>query len=678
MSSESQLHIPAFVRDRENALETISLALSSASTSNATLDKRKRTQVELELQRIIDVRVPRRRTVSFMPYKMPRALKEQRRVKKSRGKEVPFSLRCRKHKRRAGYLSVHHNKATSTSKWLHTHLWHRKRMKMEKTWGALWMASYNRNRGMARKLASAPQKYCILHDSTYLQPLQISGNVEDVELLLKHFLEPSLELDCLHSECNREEELLLFEKDSFPTQCIGPTTLTRMASTTFWLWLHPSIAAQTSEALSGVEGATTVTWLANPPCRFTLRGAGIQQLILKYMKGARDGAFLADLLNRSERAVSKIWPLHHCAGLEALKFDSPEEEITTSTQSSQQKSQLQWESAVTGAGAMISIATSSSSTSNEEASYPVVLVRKDDSKSRCCCRNVHLVKKVQRLAGFDLILPPRPASLLWHALSRRGADVYPVGTEEMAFLHLCTGIPSFPQDYPETPAGAALWASKVAHAEAINAKRPPRWRKAASVASSYAAQAGIGNLREGFVVVRQEEYLDAFEREDDEEEEEEEALERPTCVPAIVKPSSRGVPAEGATLFVPSQADLALFLSHEQDKAKLNVNTGQRVGQWPGVDIRGETAVGTRVRDVAGCITSGVNKVGKGRKGSRGKRLFVPGNLAIGLLQAPKLLAIHRESRVAGIKNKSMVLFGNPGSLVLRPAFVYLVGTATD
>ena len=146
--------------------------------------------MELELQRIIDVRVPRRRTVSFMPYKMPRALKEQRRVKKSRGKEVPFSLRCRKHKRRAGYLSVQHNKATSTSKWLHTHLWHRKRMKMEKTWGGLWMASYNRNRGMARKLASAPQKYCILHDSTYLQPLQISGNVEDVELLLKHFLEP--------------------------------------------------------------------------------------------------------------------------------------------------------------------------------------------------------------------------------------------------------------------------------------------------------------------------------------------------------------------------------------------------------------------------------------------------------------------------------------------------------
>ena len=327
---------------------------------------------------------------------------------------------------------------------------------------------------------------------------------------------------------------------------------------------------------------------------------------------------------------------------------------------------------------MINLTTSSSSTSNEEASYPVVLVRKDDSKSRCCCRNVHLVKKVQRLAGFDLILPPRPASLLWHALSRRGADVYPVGTEEMAFLHLCTGIPSFPQDYPETPAGAACWASKVAHAEAINAKRPPRWRKAASVASSYAAQAGIGNLREGFVVVRQEEYLDAFEWEDDEEEEEEEDLERPTCVPAIVKPSSRGVPAEGATLFVPSQADLALFLSHEQDKAKLNVNTGQRVGQWPGVDIRGKTAVGTRVRDVAGCITSGVNKVGTGRKGSRGKRLFVPGNLAIGLLQAPKLLAIHRESRVAGIKNKSMVLFGNPGSLVLRPAFVYLVGTATD
>ena len=252
----------------------------------------------------------------------------------------------------------------------------------------------------------------------------------------------------------------------------------------------------------------------------------------------------------------------------------------------------------------------------------------------------------------------------------------------MNFLHLCAGIPSFPQDFPETQAGIDLWTKKVAQAEKVCVSRPPRWRRATSTASAYASQVVTRLLGEGYVVVRHEDYLAAFEREDeyhgqDEEEKEDQGdeyrLEHPTCVPAIVKPVSRGVPAEGATLYVPFKADLNLFLSYEQDKAKMNLHTGRRLGQWSGAQIDGRANV---TREVAGCVTSGVNKTGKGRKNSRGKRLFVPGNLALCLLNAPKLLAAHRDSRAAGIKGRTLMLFRNPGSLILRPAFVHLVGTA--
>jgi hypothetical protein len=684
MSSDTQLHIPQFVREREKALNGVSLVFSAAVTSNAAADKRKRSSADIELQNIVEVRVPRRRTASFMPYKMPQALKEQRRVKKKRGKEVPFCLRCRKHKRRAAYLQLEHDSVNPTSKWLHTHVWHRKRMKMEKTYGDLWMASYNRNRGMARKLASAPQKYSILHDASYLRPLQVSGEVEGVQKLFRHFTDPSAELICLCSKCNVEEDVVLFEKDYFPTQCIGPATLTRIAPTTLWVWLHPSIAAHVYDALSSAneaEGGVAISWLANPPCRFTLRGANIQQLLLDYVRVNTDStaaAFLSDLLGRSEKAVGKVWPVHHCAGLEVLSIASPSLE---NRRSKQKKSKLYWETSVVGGEAVSSLATSSSSACQKEGgggapSFPVVLVRKDDSKSKGCCRNVHLVKKNQRLAGFDVILPSGPASVLWRALAMRGSDVYPVGSEEMAFLHLCAGIPSFPQDFPETQAGADMWATKVARAEADIARRPPRWRRAASVASAYATQTGIRVLGEGYVVVREEEYLAAFERGDDEDEYDEDHLEHPTCVPAIVKPVSRGVPAEGATLFVPSKTDLSLFLSHEQDKLKKNLGTGRRLGQWPGVHVNGRAGGTADARELAGCVTSGVNRAGKGRKHSRGNRLFVPGNLALGLLHAPKLLGAHRDSRAVGIEGRTLLLFRNPGSLVLRPAFVHLVGAA--
>ena len=73
-------------------------------------------------------------------------------------------------------------------------------------------------------------------------PQQISGGMEDVENLLRHFAELGAELDSLSNECNVEEDLLLYEKDCFPTRCIGPATSMRMAPTTLWLWLHPSIA----------------------------------------------------------------------------------------------------------------------------------------------------------------------------------------------------------------------------------------------------------------------------------------------------------------------------------------------------------------------------------------------------------------------------------------------------
>ena len=128
------------------------------------------------------------------------------------------------------------------------------------------------------------------------------------------------------------------------------------------------------------------------------------------------------------------------------------------------------------------------------------------------------------------------------------------------------------------------------------------------------------------------------------------------------------MPSEGASILLPSTADLKQFSYHAENKQFLDVSTGRRVGQWPGTAEGSRDDIGGgRLR--VGYVTSGVNRARRGGRKNRGKVLFVPGHHAIGLVGTDGLEQIMRRS----CGGKKLVLFRNPGSDLLRPAFLHVI-----
>ena len=723
---DSQLHIHTLVQERTESISKVGSFVQRLVNEDAKgpsradgAGKRKFAGVEAMATGL----EPRRRTTSFRPYKIPRALKEKRREKKIRGKVVQFNRRCRKHRRRPHILLSKNAEFTSGSRWLESHVWHRKRMFMDKRWGT-WLGDYNRGRGMGRKLASTLSTRCVMHDSSYLVPLKASGKRSLLESLLRHFIDPAEPLFSSQSEADssgdalREIDLLVYHKDSFPQRRLGPLSMTILKSDPDqWivlLWLHPAISSdlgravdETATEMSGGEDIIRVQRLQSGPCRFSLRGHGLIPLLDHFLlrteesKGEVDKQddLLGELARCSPRAVHRVWPLGHCLGLQMASLGASIFRVASEwPERCCSKRRLQWGPNNVGREYVprVTVQDDSHLSENGLLQAPIVLIRKDEGKSSGHLTNVHVIKKTQRVEGVDILLPTAIAKSLWCRLSLQGAEVCPLGYEEMSYLRLCGVIPSFPRDYPETAAGEAYWAHKALQEEAANALLPPRKRKIPPIYIHKRRHIFADTEAGGYLVVREGRYLTAFEQasggaaasadednamdkesessDSDDSEEEDEA----TSVPVLIKAVSRGVPEQGASLFLPIPADLEQYVYHLENKCFVDTSTGKRVGMWQGVAADHQsTGDGSSVvavtRTEVGCVTSGVNRSKGGGRKNRGRVLFVPGHHAIGLISAEGLQSAQKTCAASPSMKEGIVLFKNPGSAMMHPARLHLI-----
>lgn len=555
---ESQLHIHGLIQEREEAISKVTsivAALVGSGADNEVFERRVGSNsTVLSKRKLVGVDAmatglePRRRTASFRPYKIPRVLKEKRRVKKVGGKEVEFTARCRKHRRRPHILLSKYAILGCESRWLQTHMWHRKRMFMEKRWNT-WLGIYNRGRGMARKLASAPSAGCVMHDESYLFPLELKGERGSLRSLLQHFLDPGEPLlssqegnprnESKNLSSFKEVDFLIYQKDRFPNGRLGPVSMTTLAAdANQWhmlLWLHPALSEEVVKAFEETakdmcdEGKVEVTSPELGLCRFALRGRGVIQLLAHFLlsaEGSSDNfaddspsALLTALAKCSPRAVNKVWPLNHCMGIPVRSLGTHEQRVVSRPEDSPRrprgpKPRLDWNSDSAGhrhiAEFVLQHGHQRSVAAHETAgasSSSVVLIRRDDCLSHGRLSDEHVVKKDQRLSGVDVLVPVGMARALWCALILQGAEVWPIGYGEMAYLRLCAGIPSFPQDYPETPAGKAYWLHRTTRATNINMRLPPRKR----VHLKLQVLSAVAAPRDA-LVVREGRYLEAFEK----------------------------------------------------------------------------------------------------------------------------------------------------------------------
>ena len=142
----------------------------------------------------------KKRTSSYMRYKLPR-LKCKRKADNKKGGE----LKCRRERRNRSLLnqlhSIHTLEAESSTehssigtcqspkkaipRWLETHFWHKKRFHTKLCWGYT-LPIHHKARGK-KFLHEAVKTSAVIHDSSYIRPIQIIGERQAVRDLLRQF-----------------------------------------------------------------------------------------------------------------------------------------------------------------------------------------------------------------------------------------------------------------------------------------------------------------------------------------------------------------------------------------------------------------------------------------------------------------------------------------------------------
>ncbi|KAF9285583.1 hypothetical protein BGZ74_001451 [Mortierella antarctica] len=168
-------------------------------------------------------------------------------------------------KRRPGTITQEYLRRQGTKRWLETHIWHAKRMKMVEQWGYK-LAEHSNEHGIKSAYKSSHHQ-CILQDSSYNGCLEITGPKKSIVKLFDHMLDPSMPTigSARYIDGRRQYFTYLYECDSFPQSLIAPATFLwkqeHMSSEEtmdvdelskigqLWVWIHPSAFDKAHESI---------------------------------------------------------------------------------------------------------------------------------------------------------------------------------------------------------------------------------------------------------------------------------------------------------------------------------------------------------------------------------------------------------------------------------------------
>ncbi|KAN0027802.1 hypothetical protein ACTFIV_009626 [Dictyostelium citrinum] len=199
----------------------------------------------------------RRRTMSHNVYRLPVHLRKraQNEIEKSAqtnksegGKLLREKTPVRKAKRRPAYLLRDYERRQKTFKWLETHIWHAKRMKMLSIWGHKIAKSIN-GKGV-RSTFRASSHFCTLYDCSYYQCIEITGLESKIIDFFSTITDPNSTPISNKSYLtgSREGTIDIYYIDRFPFHFICPAKFLWKQDTNnnnnnqrkIWVWIHPA------------------------------------------------------------------------------------------------------------------------------------------------------------------------------------------------------------------------------------------------------------------------------------------------------------------------------------------------------------------------------------------------------------------------------------------------------
>ncbi len=202
----------------------------------------------------------RRRAMSHNPYRIPVRLRAKaRREMDAMESTLP---NFRKRKRRAAYFFKFHEKRQKDKKWLETHIWHAKRMKMITLWGYR-IAAYPNDKGV-RAIYRASAHHCTLYDLSYYSCIQITGPQDSILSFLNMMSDPMVSTfeNYVHITGAREGHCTLYRSKMYPLGLIAPVSFlwnrdSPSNKRQLWIWVHPAAAKECLDQLRSTSNHLT-------------------------------------------------------------------------------------------------------------------------------------------------------------------------------------------------------------------------------------------------------------------------------------------------------------------------------------------------------------------------------------------------------------------------------------
>ncbi|KFM28562.1 hypothetical protein F751_0303 [Auxenochlorella protothecoides] len=385
--------------------------------------------------------------------------------------------------------------ARPAPKRLETHVWHAKRMPMQRAWGwVLPLRRAGRGRGQRSLVARLRGGAVLAHDASYWAALALGLDSGSRFPCMGRLLGPGCIAACqalLHAPAGGEVGLMLYVPDGFPAAAIAPAILTCVPGTAAAeapspsspghcalavLWVHAAAVRRAAAALAQVGVPARPLSLR----RLELVGRGCDALLRGLCPSgprhgapsppappAADGALavLAVWDPRLPRDAAGLDPLGargHPEGVagQGLSWDAHAPPCPDSELAERMKAQR-------GMGRAESSGFLEGASEDKDPLHPA-------ARHSTACR-IGLVRhsgdrNAHRFPGVTLLVPGGWVGPWWQRLVLSGAQ--PLGQEEWREIHCLQHIPFFPHDFPETEAGRGAATEASSERELRASKRP--------------------------------------------------------------------------------------------------------------------------------------------------------------------------------------------------------------
>ncbi|KAJ3162781.1 hypothetical protein HDU86_003755 [Geranomyces michiganensis] len=410
-----------------------------------------------------------------------------------------------------------HDGAHGGSRWMETHVWNAKRMKIVDLWG--WKIPEQPNDKNFRAAYRAATTQCIISDVSYFQVVELEGSVEALNTLLLAVTDPTLPAvaSARYISGARQGYTNIHAYLQYPSAAIGPVTFLwkpadpGMSKRTLWIWLHPAIHNLVWNELQAALKAAIkykdikINDLKDELVRFEITGPRANAVLHEILQLSEEGEPAGTLHTTNHKLWRDIEDIHTPAALTpgaviALNVVDPRISFPPKmpprklpTASAEQAidailsewpigvaQSVIWDPAVRrscletrqseGAlnkrrsealvpGTRLDIIA-------EDVKIPVLLLQRN---CRALVSDAALRKESREYAaGWDLVAPKGWANALLRNLVYAGARIG--GLRERYMFHFEAGLPCFPYDYPETTA-------QEAYARMIGADLEAQWRR---------------------------------------------------------------------------------------------------------------------------------------------------------------------------------------------------------